>query len=136
MGVLAVLAKRFAVIAGGDDEGLGGAIAERAQQSADLAVHGCNFLVVALEDRPRGVAAVRRMRLEEMDPEEKWSLVVSRWSLVVSGWSLVVSRWSLVVSRWSLVVSGWSLVVRRWSLVVSGWSLVVGRWSLVVGSQP
>jgi hypothetical protein len=69
--VLAVVAERFAVIGGDDDEGVGSGGLDEA---ADCAIHGRDLAVV----RRRGIPSLQRawrivgiMRIEEMNPEKK-----------------------------------------------------------------
>ena len=72
MGVLAVLAERLAMIAGGHDQRVRRGRSQRGDQPAGLAIRRRDFLVVAIQRRPRGGRiAVGGVGVEEVDPEEE-----------------------------------------------------------------
>src|SRR6266705_3409549 len=74
-----MFAECLTVIAGRHHDGFRQPIPQCGQKTANLTVRCRNFIVVAVEHRPRRVVAVRGVRFEQMDPEEEtgWR---SRWA--------------------------------------------------------
>ncbi len=90
--VLAVFAERLAVIAGDDDQRLGAHRRQRAEQTIHRPIRHRDLIVVPLERRTsRSRVAVRRVRFEEVDPQEEggWGLGAGG---MIRGRCLVCSR--------------------------------------------
>src|SRR5207253_11303936 len=109
----AVVAERFAMIRERDDESrfeqpCG---TQTLDQAPELRV-GERHLVVVRIRSTLFWSAVRRMRIEEMDPAEPGG----RSLLVVGGWLLGASCWLLGAGGWRLVAVGWLLVAGGWEL--------------------
>src|SRR5437899_3234150 len=107
----AVVAERFAMIRERDDESRfeqpGGT--QTLDQAPELRVGERHLVVVRVRRKLFG-RAIRRMRVEQVDPCEPGA---GCWLLVARGWGLVAGYWGLGAGGRMLVAGGWLLGTGR-----------------------